>query len=45
MKKVGLKIIKFIFNIIKYIFLFSLYCSMPDKYNGTSYEDWLRDKN
>ena len=35
------KIIKFIWNIIKHIFLLPLYCSMPDKYNGVTYSEWL----
>ena len=38
------KIFKFIWKIIKHIFLLPFYCSMPDKYNGVDYDEWL-DKN
>ena len=40
-------IIKFIWNIVKHIFLLPFYCSLPDKYNGLTYNDWLdgNDKN
>lgn len=31
----------FILNIIKHIILLPLYCSMPDKYSGVSYNEWL----
>ena len=34
-------IIKFILNITKHVFLFSLYCYMPDKYSGVTYDEWL----
>ena len=37
MKK-NLKIIfKFLWNILKHILLLPTYCSLPDKYNGTTY--------
>lgn len=38
------KVIKFILKIIKHIFMFSLYCSLPHKYDGISYEEWLEKK-
>ena len=45
MKKLLIKILKFILNIIKHIFMLPLYCSMPHKYSGTTYEEWLeKDK-
>ena len=38
------KILKFIWNILKHIFLLPFYSSMPDKYSGIDYDKWL-DKN
>ena len=32
----------FIFKLLKYTILFTIYCRMPDKYDGKSYEDWLK---
>jgi len=37
------KILKFILNILKHVILFPLYCSLPDKYSGVTYEEWLND--
>ena len=37
-------VVKFIFNIVKHVILLPLYCSMSDKYNGTTYEEWLDGK-
>ena len=31
----------FLWNMLKHIILFPLYCSFPDKYSGVSYEEWL----
>lgn len=45
MKKFLIKTIKFIWNIIKHVFLLPLYCSFPDKYNGTMYDEWLKKNN
>ena len=39
------KIINFILNMFKHIFLLFLYCSMPDKYSGITYNEWLNDNN
>ncbi len=36
-------ILKIIFNILKHIFLFYLYCSSPEKYNKT-YDEWLEEE-
>ena len=44
MKTFLTKILKFIWEIVKHIFLFPLYCSLPNKYNGTMYDEWL-DEN
>ena len=41
MKKVSC----FILNILKHIILLPLYCSMPDKYSGVTYEEWLNGNN
>ena len=38
------KIVKFLWNVLKHIILLPLYCSMPDKYNGVMYDEWL-DEN
>ena len=38
------KVLLFSWNILKHIILFPLYCSLPDKYNGVSYEEWLGEK-
>lgn len=35
------RFLKILWNILKHIFLLPLYCSMPDKYNGTMYNEWL----
>ena len=40
--KILLKIIKAIF---KFVFLFPIYCSMPDKYDGITFEEWLKKQN
>ena len=40
-----LVIIKFIWNIVKHVFLLPLYCSLPDKYGGITYTEWLNDNN
>lgn len=39
------KIVKFLLNIVKHIFLFTMYCSMPDKYSGVTYSEWLQEDN
>ena len=40
------KIFKFLFNILKHIFLLPFYCSFPDKYSGITYNEWLnKDKD
>ena len=39
------KFLKFVWNTVKHIFLFQLYCSMANKYNGVAYEEWLRGKS
>ena len=44
MKKNFIKIIKFIWKIVKHIFLLPLYCSLPNKYDGTMYDEWI-DEN
>jgi len=36
------KTIKFLWKIIKLILLLPLYCSMPDKYRGVTYDEWLK---
>ena len=36
-------VIKFILNIVKHVFLLPFYCSMPDKYSGKSYDEWLKE--
>lgn len=38
------KVLLFLLNILKHIILFPLYCSMPNKYSGESYEEWLGEK-
>ena len=38
-----LKSLKFFWNIVKHVFLLPYYCSMPDKYDGKSYVDWLKE--
>ena len=35
------KVLKFIWNLVNHILLLPLYCSMPDKYNGVTYSEWL----
>ena len=42
--KILLSVLKFLWNIIKHMFLLSFYCSMPDKYSGVTYDEWLNDK-
>ena len=39
------KVLNFIWNILKHVILFPLYCSMPDKYSGVTYEEWLNKCN
>ncbi len=39
------KFLKTILSIMKHIILFPLYCSMPDKYSGVTYDEWLHGKN
>lgn len=39
-----IKVLKFTCSIVKHIILFPIYCSMPDKYDGITYEEWLRGK-
>ena len=38
------KALLFIWNILKHIILLPFYCSLPNKYSGISYEEWLGDK-
>ena len=35
------KILIFIWKIFKHVFLLPLYCSLPDKYNGITYNELL----
>ena len=44
MKNFVITILKFIWKILRHIFLLPMYCSFPDKYNGVTYDEWL-DKN
>ena len=38
-------VIKFVLNILKHVLLLPFYCSMPDKYSGVTYNEWLdKDK-
>ena len=39
------KFLLFILNILKHIFLFTFYCSLPNKYSGETYEEWLGEKS
>ena len=39
------RIIKFIWNIAKHVFLLPFYCSLPDKYSGVTYTEWLNNNN
>lgn len=39
------KIIKFLWRILRHVILFPMYCSMPDKYSGVTYQDWLNEYN
>ena len=34
-------ILKWLWKILKHILLLPQYCSMPDKYNGVTYNEWL----
>lgn len=43
MKQFLFAVLKFFWNIFKHILLLPFYCSLPDKYNGTTYDDWLDD--
>ena len=45
MKNFLLKVLKLLWNILKHIFLLPLYCSMPDKYSGITYTEWLNKSN
>ena len=38
------KVLLFMWNILKQVILFPFYCSLPDKYSGVSYEEWLGEK-
>ena len=38
-----MKIFHIIKTIIKLIIFFPIYCSLPHKYDGTSYEEWLKE--
>jgi len=44
-KNIIKKILKLIWNIAKHFFLLPMYCSLPDKYNGTTYEEWIQKNN
>ncbi len=37
-----IKIIKNILSIIKYILLVGFYCMSPDKYDGITFDDWIK---
>ena len=37
------RVLKFIWNIVKHVFLLPMYCSMPDKYSGKTYSEWLNN--
>ena len=39
------KFFKFLLNILKHVLLLPLYCSMPDKYSGTMYNEWLEKED
>ena len=45
-KKIIKKVIKVLFKIIstifKYVIMFPIYCSMPDKYSGKTFDEWLK---
>lgn len=41
MKKLIITVFKLMWNIFKHVLLLPMYCSMPDKYSGTTYDDWL----
>ena len=30
-----------LWKIVRHVFLFPMYCSMPDKYSGVTYKEWL----
>ena len=38
------KVLLFLWNILKHVILLPFYCSLPHKYNGVSYEEWLGEK-
>ena len=38
------KVFKNIFIIFKYIFLFFIYCSAPNKYDGETFEQWMNNQ-
>mgnify|MGYP007101838095 CR=1 FL=1 len=40
-----IKILKFIWEILKHILLLPMYCYLPDKYSGTTYDEWLNKNN
>ena len=39
------KFFKFLWNILKHVLLLPFYCSLPDKYSGVTYEEWLGETN
>ena len=41
-KKILKFLTKIIFETIKFIIMFPIYCMMPDKYNGVEYDDWSK---
>ena len=43
MKKFLIKTTKIIWNVLKHILLLPMYCSMSDKYSGTTYDEWLKN--
>lgn len=44
MTKFIICILKFLWNILKHVFLLPFYCSMPDKYSGVTYDEWLKNE-
>lgn len=40
-----MKMLKLILNLIKKLLLLTLYCMLPNKYEGESFEEWLGEEN